>query len=178
MSRTRGSALLAAERSVVEERAAEKEELKAKIAENERKLSGPSGLFSRSIADQTDALEREVSRINKKMAQGSPSVKTSEFRAQQAAAEKAPESGKRCCQQASGAEWPGDLQPSEARNKLREWSALLLRATPPAATAHRTASTASITTSSSRPNETADPAAAAAAFPRVVRPAPPPPPPS
>ena len=69
-------------------RAAEKEELKAKIAENERKLSGPSGLFSRSIADQTDALEREVSRINKKMAQGSPSVKTSEFRAKQAAAEK------------------------------------------------------------------------------------------
>ena len=69
-------------------RAAEKEELKAKIAENERKLSGPSGIFSRSIADQTDALEREVSRINKKMAQGSPSVKTSEFRAKQAAAEK------------------------------------------------------------------------------------------
>ena len=69
-------------------RAAEKEELKAKIAENERKLSGPSGLFSRSIADQTDALEREVSRINKKMARGSPSVKTSEFRAKQAAAEK------------------------------------------------------------------------------------------
>ena len=69
-------------------KAAEKEELKAKIAENERKLSGPSGIFSRSIADQTDALEREVSRINKKMAQGSPSVKTSEFRAKQAAAEK------------------------------------------------------------------------------------------